>query len=93
MAPSGDLPLNVTWLFNGKSVKSYHEISVTKVGRRGASLMIESATYSLSGNYTCRASNSAGSFEYTTELLVNGDFFSCFVLKIVLVTGFFFSRN
>lgn len=72
MAPSGDLPLNITWLFNGKGVNEYQEISVSKTGRRGSTLMIESASYSLSGNYTCVAMNKAGHFHYSAELLING---------------------
>lgn len=72
MVPSGDLPLNITWLFNGKNIKNYQEISVSKTGRRGSTLMIESTSYSLSGNFTCVASNQAGEMQYTAELQVNG---------------------
>lgn len=80
MAPSGDLPLNITWLFNGKSVNGYQEISTTKAGRRGSNLMIESASYYLSGNYTCVAMNNAGTYHYSAELLVNGYLISYLLL-------------
>lgn len=74
MVPSGDLPLNITWLFNDNNVKRYEEISVSKTGRRGSTLMIESATHYLSGNYSCIAMNRAGVSKYAAELLVNGYF-------------------
>lgn len=80
MVSSGDLPLNISWVFNGKDIRKFQEISVSKVGRRGSTLMIESTSYSLSGNYTCVAVNKAGASEYTAELLVNGS--RCF-LKLI----------
>lgn len=75
MVPSGDLPLNISWLFNENPVKNYQEISVSKTGRRGSTLMIESANYYLSGNYSCIAQNKAGISKVSTELQVNGYFF------------------
>lgn len=72
MAPYGDLPINVEWKFNGNSLKQYSEMTVAKAGRRGSLLTIESVSYNLAGNYTCVASNRAGYYQQTAELLVNG---------------------
>lgn len=70
--PNGDLPINVEWKFNGNSLKQYSEITISKAGRRGSLLTIESVSHNLAGNYTCIASNKAGSYQHTAELLVNG---------------------
>lgn len=70
--PNGDLPINIEWNFNGQSIKQYSEITISKIGRRGSSLTLESITHNLSGNFTCIASNTAGYYQHTAELLVNG---------------------
>lgn len=72
----GDLPLNITWMFNNEELDLYPEITVAAVGRRISVLSIESVTYSHAGNYTCKARNLAGEVSYTAELLVNGAFIS-----------------
>lgn len=72
MVPSGDFPINIEWNFNGQDIKKYIEISVSKAGRRGSLLTIESVTYNLAGNFTCIALNKAWSYQHTAELLVNG---------------------
>lgn len=69
---TGDLPLNIGWRLNGKNLKNYPEVSISKGGKRSSMLTIESVSYLTAGNYTCQASNSAGESVHTTELLVNG---------------------
>lgn len=70
--PNGDLPINIEWTFNGDNFRQYAEIVVSKNGRRGSTLTIDSVSYSLAGNYTCIASNRAGYYQHTAQLLVNG---------------------
>lgn len=70
----GDMPLNISWLFNGQVVTTFLGISVTSVGKRSSSLTLESVSYENAGNYTCRGENRAGRSEYTASLLVNGLF-------------------
>lgn len=68
----GDLPLHITWLFNGEEIEDSDTISISKLGRRGSALTIDSVTSANVGNYTCSIKNPVGSETYTAPLLVNG---------------------
>lgn len=68
----GDLPLTLAWQLNGKDLQDYPEITTSPVGKRSSILEIESVSYTHAGNYTCRATNKAGTTGYTTVLQVNG---------------------
>lgn len=70
--PDGDLPINITWYLNEKSIDQYSGISSTKFGKRNQVLSIESVDAQHSGNYSCSAKNKAGAVSYTTELKVYG---------------------
>lgn len=70
--PDGDLPIEISWYLNEKSLVEYSGISSTKFGKRNQVLSIESVDAQHSGNYTCSARNKAGSVSYTTELKVYG---------------------
>lgn len=72
IVPNGDLPISISWKVNEDPVENHPDISLSKVGRRGSALTIESISYSLTGNFTCLAVNSAGISQYTTLLQVNG---------------------
>lgn len=72
MTTEGDLPLEISWYLNNKSVVEYAGISTVKAGKRNLVLNIESVTADHSGNFTCIAQNKAGSVSYTTDLKVNG---------------------
>lgn len=72
MTPEGDLPLQIQWLLNNKSVVEYAGISTVKAGKRNMVLNIESITAAHSGDFTCIAQNKAGSVSFTTDLKVNG---------------------
>lgn len=69
---SGDLPLTITWAFNGDPVILSDIVSITKSGHRISTLVIESVSARLVGNYTCIARNDAGIASHTSELRVNG---------------------
>lgn len=68
----GDLPLDIKWLLNDKPVDSYPSINSAKFGKRNMVLSIESVTADHTGNYTCQASNKAGSVSFSTDLQVYG---------------------
>ena len=72
MTPEGDLPLEIYWFLNNKSVVEYSGITTARVGKRNMVLNIESVAAEHSGNFSCIASNKAGSVSYTTDLKVNG---------------------
>lgn len=69
---SGDLPIDFRWFFDGRPVKEFAGITTVKLGNRNSVLNIDSVTGQHAGNYTCQASNSADSLNYTAELAVKG---------------------
>lgn len=70
----GDLPVNITWVQNGRPIKGNEGVTVSKTGKRVSTLTIDSVDESHSGNYTCVVQNKAGSVSFTAELHVNGEF-------------------
>lgn len=68
----GDLPMDITWLFNGAHINAYTGVSIVKGGKKASILTIDSVHAGHAGNYTCKARNDADSAEYTAELIVNG---------------------
>lgn len=68
----GDLPIEITWLQNGRRVYSNDGISISRPNQRLSTLSIESVRGRHSGNYTCLAKNHAGNVELIAPLLVNG---------------------
>lgn len=71
----GDLPLDIKWHFHGSENTSSHlGIMTNKMTSRASFLSIASANAGHSGNYTCVATNSAGSTNYSTVLNVHGQF-------------------
>lgn len=71
----GDLPLDIKWHFHGFENSSSHlGIMTTKMTSRTSFLSIAAASASHSGNYTCVATNSAGSTNHSTVLNVHGQF-------------------
>lgn len=68
----GDTPIDIYWTFNGHKITTNNGITISKSGPRLQVLNIESVRGRHRGNYTCIASNSAGSVQHTAELNVNG---------------------
>lgn len=70
----GDLPLKIMWNFNGNLLEnpSHMGVMTTKIGGRTSLLTISSAMAANTGNYTCSATNSAGTVNFTTTVYVNG---------------------
>jgi hypothetical protein len=57
---------------NGADASSVSGIYVLKIGSKTSVLTIESVRAYHGGNYTCTATNAAGSSQYTAHLAVNG---------------------
>lgn len=72
----GDHPMEIRWTHNNQEINptSYPDISITKNGKKVSLLLIDSVTARHAGEYTCVASNSAGSRSHSAFLAVNGTF-------------------
>lgn len=72
LVTSGDLPLDVKWLFNDRPISEIFGISTVKLGKRTYALTIDSVSAKHVGNFSCVASNAAGVDRYSAGLIVNG---------------------
>lgn len=72
LVSSGDLPLDIEWMFNDYPINHYSGISTSKMGKRLSVLMIDAVSARHVGNYTCKARNLWASAVYTAQLTVNG---------------------
>lgn len=68
----GDYPVNITWLLNGNRVPEGRGIAIVRVNRRMSTLSVDSVQAIHAGNYTCVATNRAGTVMHTAYLAVNG---------------------
>ncbi|XP_046417329.1 Down syndrome cell adhesion molecule-like protein Dscam2 isoform X10 [Neodiprion virginianus] len=68
----GDLPLEISWAFKGQPIRPDQlDIAVSSSGKRLKQLTIESVAARHAGEYTCIASNKAGSTSHSATLDVN----------------------
>lgn len=77
--PSGDIPIEFGWTFNGKSTSDLANVFVSKIGQRVSALTVESLTEKNVGNYSCLARNKAGESAHTAALYVNGNYHEIWV--------------
>lgn len=70
----GDMPINVTWLLNDQPIHPDDDISLSKVGKHTHILNIDSVNAEHAGDYSCVATNLAGTATQTANLVVNGLF-------------------
>ncbi|XP_055593988.1 cell adhesion molecule Dscam2 isoform X36 [Uranotaenia lowii] len=71
---SGDLPVMIEWYFNNNPLINrvdLDRLNIADFGKRTKALSIDGVDERYAGNYSCRATNTASSVEYTTELIVN----------------------
>ncbi|CAG9840567.1 unnamed protein product [Diabrotica balteata] len=68
----GDLPVNITWSHDNKTVNLQDGILVTKLGKKMSTISIDMVQARHRGVYVCSAENSAGRSSYSAELHVNG---------------------
>lgn len=64
--------MDFAWLLNGQPVEEVEGVTIGSFGKKISVLAIDSVAEHHSGNYTCLASNRAGTASYTTELIVKG---------------------
>ena len=69
----GDMPISITWSLKGQELNSGPSITTNMLGQRASILVISSVDYSHVGEYTCRATNPAGSVTHSAILRVNGN--------------------
>ena len=69
----GDMPITITWSLKGQELNSGPSITTNMLGQRASILVISSVDYSHVGQYTCRATNPAGSVTHSANLRVNGN--------------------
>ena len=69
----GDEPLKLSWSFHGHNLTTGSGIQITDIGTRTSILMIHNVGHRHVGDYTCKASNNAGSSTHTAILNVNGN--------------------
>ncbi|KAG7213701.1 hypothetical protein KM043_002940, partial [Ampulex compressa] len=68
----GDSPLEITWSFDGQPIRSDRmDVLVSNSGKRVKQVTIESVAARHAGEYTCVASNAAGSTSHSAKLDVN----------------------
>ncbi|XP_043581152.1 Down syndrome cell adhesion molecule-like protein Dscam2 isoform X43 [Bombus pyrosoma] len=68
----GDSPLEITWTFDNQQIRSDRmDVIVSNSGKRVKQLTIESVAARHAGEYTCVASNAAGSTSHSAKLDVN----------------------
>ena len=69
----GDLPITITWSLKGQELNSGPSVTTTMIGTRTSMLIISDVDYTHIGEYTCRATNPAGSVTHAAKLNVNGN--------------------
>ncbi|KAI8422223.1 hypothetical protein MSG28_006118 [Choristoneura fumiferana] len=67
----GDMPIEISWLFNDKPMKSSDGVVIARSGRKISMLSIDSIQGTHRGNYTCVAKNDAGTAAHSALLHVN----------------------
>ncbi|XP_057326095.1 cell adhesion molecule Dscam2 isoform X34 [Microplitis mediator] len=68
----GDFPLEITWMFKGRPIgPDRSDIIVSNSGKRVKQLTIDAVAARHAGEYTCVASNAAGSSSHSAILDVN----------------------
>ncbi|XP_076672538.1 Down syndrome cell adhesion molecule 1 isoform X41 [Andrena cerasifolii] len=68
----GDSPLEITWTFDSQPIRSDRmDVILSSSGKRVKQLTIESVAARHAGEYTCVASNAAGSTSHSAKLDVN----------------------
>lgn len=72
----GDLPLTINWLYKNQSVSSLDGVIAKQVSRKTSNLEIDSVQAHHIGEYTCTATNQAGTSSYSAYLHVNGTVFN-----------------
>ncbi|VDN40727.1 unnamed protein product [Gongylonema pulchrum] len=78
-SPANDPNLKITWLFNGKPLKSSDRIRISS-DFGFVTLDIFEITFQDAGNYTCQVTNEIGTMESTATIIVQRKLFPPFFL-------------
>lgn len=68
----GDLPLTITWKFNGQPISQRNNNYVINNSKRSSLMIIESVDAKHAGSYSCVGENRAGRNTYSADLIVYG---------------------
>ena len=70
--------MKIGWTLNNEQInsKTHDGVVISKTGKMISVLSIDSVTAQHAGNYTCIASNKAGTAHLSTRLSVNGTYTS-----------------
>ena len=70
----GDMPMDIMWAFGGEPVRPTADqaITVNRINKHLSTLSIDNVAARHAGEYTCTASNVAGSVSRSTILTING---------------------
>jgi hypothetical protein len=71
----GDDPVRLEWFHNSEQLGTTtdrQDVNVIATGPRASVLVLQSLTAEHFGNYTCRATNAAGTASHTSQLIING---------------------
>lgn len=74
----GDLPINIRWTFYGDDFKETRNLTtndgvvITRNSQKVSMLAIDALKARHRGNYTCHATNKAGTAEHSAFLFING---------------------
>lgn len=73
MITKGDLPLQIKWTLNNRTLENEDGISITRMSARLSSLSIDSISSDHRGVFGCIAFNEAGKTDSSSELRANGN--------------------
>ena len=97
----GNLPISFGWFKNGDEVPmssrrqqmDRFQVLIRSNDEYSSTLVIDRLQFSHRGNYTCRATNAAGSATHTAELIVNGMSIQSIGNNILCTHAFFFPSS
>ena len=72
MVLKGDMPMQISWLFEGNPIDGTNNIKVNKISQRISGISIDPVTIRHIGNYSCVSQNRAGRKEFSASLNING---------------------
>lgn len=70
----GDKPISIKWTFNSNDANVGVQLTTKRLSDKASMLSILAAHAYHTGNYTCTATNRAGSVSHTTSITVNGTY-------------------
>ncbi|VEN53578.1 unnamed protein product [Callosobruchus maculatus] len=66
LVSEGDLPLKITWSYDGNAADA--SFTTIKISPKASLLLIDAASETQAGNYSCTVTNAAGSVSFTASL-------------------------